>query len=195
MQLVASSSYTIATPGARTGTIINDDFLGTASSDSLIGSIYSDTFDGLAGPDLLTGRDGADRFRFRASQSTLTAPDRITDFQINTDKISLLGAAGNTLPVPVSASRAQDNASATTLRELAIAVFADANGALNGKQPLAANQAALVVATQPAIAGTYLLANDATAALSLSNDTMINLTGRIGRLPAVGAFAPSIHFE
>jgi Ca2+-binding RTX toxin-like protein len=79
LQLVASSSYTIATPGARTGTIINDDFLGTASSDSLTGSIYSDTFDGLAGPDLLTGRDGADRFRFRASQSTLTAPDRITE--------------------------------------------------------------------------------------------------------------------
>jgi hypothetical protein len=52
-----------------------------------------------------------------------------------------------------------------------------------------------VVATHPAIAGTYLLANDATAALSLSNDTMINLTGRIGRLPAVGAFAPSILFE
>lgn len=148
---------------ARTGTVINDDFLGTASSDLLKGSIYSDTFDGLAGADVLTGRDGADRFRFRASQSALTAPDRITDFLINTDKISLLGTAGNKLPLPVSASRAPDNASATTLRELSLSVFADADGSLSGKQPLAANQAALVVATHPAIAGTYLLANDATA--------------------------------
>ena len=113
-----------------------------------------------------------------------------TDFEIR-----LAGAAGNKLPVPVSARRAQDNATATTLGELSLSVFADADGALNGTQPLAANQAALVVATQPAIAGTYLLANDATAALSLINDTMINLTGHIGRLPTVGAFARSILFE
>ncbi|MFN9547584.1 MAG: choice-of-anchor Q domain-containing protein [Cyanobacteriota bacterium] len=195
LQLTASSTYRIATPAAVTGTIINDDFLGTASVDRLIGSIYAETFDGLAGADLLTGREGADRFRFRATQSTLTAPDRITDFLINTDKISLLGAAGNKLPMPTAASRAQNNSTASTLRELAVSVFSDANGALGGRQPLAANQAALVVATHPAIAGTYLLSNDATTAISLANDTMINITGHIGLLPAVGALAPSTLFE
>ncbi|MEB3318659.1 MAG: choice-of-anchor Q domain-containing protein [Cyanobacteriota bacterium] len=195
LRLEPSSAYWVGTPAAVTGTIINDDFSGTASVDQLTGSIYSDTLDGLAGADVLTGREGADRFHFRASQSTLTAPDRITDFLINADKISLFAASGTKRPIPSAASRASDNRTARSLRDLAVSVFADANGALNGKQPLAAHQAALVVATQPAIAGTYLLANDATAGLDLSNDLMINITGVIGRLPAFGAFVPSTFFE
>lgn len=195
LRLASSSTYSIATPGALTATLINDDFLGTASADVITGSIYGDTLDGLAGADVLTGGEGADRFRCRASQSALTAPDRITDFVLRTDKISLLDAGGKKLPLPLSASRAQDNGTASTLRQLSSAVFADANGALNGPQPLAANQAALVVATHPAIAGTYVLCNDSTAALSLSNDTLINISGSIGMLPAVGAFAPSLLFD
>ena len=52
-----------------------------------------------------------------------------------------------------------------------------------------------MVATHPAIAGTYLLSNDVTAALSFANDTMITITGHIGVLPIVGAFVPSTFFE
>jgi hypothetical protein len=47
----------------------------------------------------------------------------------------------------------------------------------------------LVTATNPAIAGTYLLINDATALLSSSIDLMINITSFTGTLPAVGSLS------
>ncbi|MFM7514035.1 MAG: bluetail domain-containing putative surface protein, partial [Cyanobium sp.] len=69
---------------------------------------------------------------------------------------------------------------------LADAVFADANGAAAGNQPLAANAAALVRSTNAAIAGTYLLINDGTAGRSLTADLLIDITGYSGTLPALG---------
>ena len=164
------------------------------AADKIRGTGYADLLDGLAGADVLTGLGGPDRFRFRQTHSTLAAPDRISDFLIGTDKISLLTAAGRRLPTPVGFSRAADNASAKTLAQLANDVFADANGADPGAQALGANRAAVVVATHSAIAGTYVLVNDGTAALSGSNDILINLRGHLGVLPAPWIIVPSLFF-
>jgi hypothetical protein len=193
LRLSPSSLYRIGTTAAVSATILNDDFQGTSARDMIIGSAFADNIDGLAAGDVLTGLAGADRFRFRFSQSTLADPDRITDFTIAADKIKPLTAAGASLALPL-ATRAQDNGTATTLAQLGASVFADANGALAGAQPLAANRAALVVATNPAIAGTYVLINDATAALNASSDTLINITGWQGVLPAFGSFTSALLF-
>ncbi|MEB3317097.1 MAG: bluetail domain-containing putative surface protein [Cyanobacteriota bacterium] len=189
LQLLAGSGYSIGTTGAVSGTIRNDDILGTAANNTLTGTADADHIDGLAGTDRLTGLGGADRFAFRFSHSSVTSPDRITDFAFGSDKITLLSASGTALPLPSAFSRAGDNRTATTLRQLAASVSADANGALPGNQPLAAKAAALVRATQPAIAGTYLLINDNAGALNTSNDLLINLSGHSGTIPAIGAIA------
>jgi hypothetical protein len=188
LQLTAGTGYSIVTTAAVSGTIRNDDVIGTAANNVLIGTADAEFIDGLAGADTLTGLAGADRFAFRFSHSSFTAPDRITDFTIDSDKIALLSATGSPLPLPTAFSRAANNPAATLL-QLANRVFADANGALAGNQPLAPNAAALVQATHPAIAGTYLLINDSTAALNASNDLLINLTGHSGTLPAIGTIA------
>jgi hypothetical protein len=193
LRLATNSLYRIGTATAVTGTIVNDDFIGTAASESITGSGFADNIDGLAGADVLTGLAGADLFRFRFSQSTVSAPDRITDFTFGTDKIKPLSSTGASLALPVL-SRAQDDTTSATLSQLCAKVFADANGALVGLQPLSAAGAALVVATAPAIAGTYLLINDGTAAFNVSNDTLINLTGFQGTLPALGSIAPNLLF-
>jgi hypothetical protein len=189
LQLTTGTGYTIGTTAAVSGTIRNDDIIGTATNNVLIGSADANYIDGGAGTDTLTGQGGADRFAFRFSQASITAPDRITDFAFSSDKITLVSTTGARLPLPTAFSRAADNAAATTLLQLATSVFADANGALAGNQPLAANGAALVRATNSAIAGTYLLINDSTASLNASNDLLINLTGYSGTLPALGSSA------
>jgi hypothetical protein len=194
LTLATGSGYTIGTTSAVVSTINNDDFIGTASNNDLIGTIAADYIDGLAGADTLTGNAGADRFAFRFSHSSLTAPDRITDFAFDSDKITLVSSTGSTLRFPTAFSRAADNPSVTTLLQLATTVFTDANGALGNNQPLAANAAVLVRATNPAIAGTYLLINDNTAALNSSNDLLINLTGHSGTLPSLGTIAPNLLF-
>ena len=189
LQLAAGTGYSIATTSAVTGTIRNDDIIGTAANNVLIGTADADLIDGLAGADTLTGLAGADRFAFRFSHSPLTAPDRLTDFAFNSDKITLLSATGSPLPLPSAFSRAADNPTATTLLQLSNSVFADTNGALAGNQPLAPNAAVLVRATNPAIAGTYLLINDPASPLNANIDLLINLTGHSGTLPAIGASA------
>jgi hypothetical protein len=189
LQLTTGTGYTIGTTAAVSGTIRNDDFIGTAANNILRGTATADYIDGGAGTDTLTGLAGADRFAFRFSQASITAPDRITDFAFSSDKITLVSTTGARLPLPTAFSRAADNTAATTLLQLATSVFADANGALAGNQSLAANGAALVRATNSAIAGTYLLINDSTASLNASNDLLINLTGYSGTLPALGSSA------
>ena len=94
------------------------------------------------------------------------------------------------MPAPAAFSRAANNSSASTLSALAAAAFSDANGALTGNQALSANSAVLVIATNAAIAGTYLIINDSTAALNTTNDLMINITGYSGALPGLGAISP-----
>jgi Ca2+-binding RTX toxin-like protein len=176
---------TIATSRA-TGIIRNDDLIGTAANDTIIGTRRPEFIDGLAGQDTLTGGAGPDVFGFRFGQSRIRTPDRITDFRFGEDTIALLNAQGQLRPAPVAFSRAANNSTASTLPGLANAVFADADGRTAGDQPLAANAAALVRSTNAAIAGTYLLINDANAGRSLTSDLLIDITGFSGTLPALG---------
>jgi hypothetical protein len=186
LRLVAGSGYTLGTASAVTGTILNDDRIGTSAKNTIVGTAMAEFIDGLQANDTLTGGVGPDVFGFRYSHSTLTTPDRITDFRFGSDKIDLFTASGGNLPAPKGFTRASNNSTATTLSALATAVFSDANGSLNGKQALGANRAALVVATKAPIAGTYLFINDGTAARNSSNDLVINLTGFSGALPGLG---------
>ncbi|MEB3320202.1 MAG: ELWxxDGT repeat protein [Cyanobium sp.] len=180
--------------GRATGTIRNDDRIGTAEADTLIGNNLSEYLDGRAGADILISGSGMDVFGFRFGESRVANPDRITDFAFGADRIQVFESDGSVSPTPLSFSRAAQNRSATTLRELASSVFADADGALAGSQALGAQAAALVVATDADIRGTYLLINDGDAALSLSRDLLINISGYSGVLPGLGSIAPTSVF-
>lgn len=166
----------------------NDSINGGLNNDSLSGGLGNDTLNGGSGVDTLTGNGDADTFVFQFGQSTisdLTLPDQITDFAIGTDRIDLLLSTGAATGAPLNFTRAA-NSIATTRTALATQVFTDANGLLAGNQALGANSAALVQVTAGAIAGTYLFINDSTAALSLANDLLVNITGFGGALPGVG---------
>jgi hypothetical protein len=155
---------------------------------SAIGTIRNDDLPVVPTPDdTLTGTPGPDVFGFRFGDSGADAPDRITDFHFGEDRIALLTPDASQLrPAPLAFSRAADNSTAANLRQLAQAVFADADGLTPGNQPLAANAAALVRSTNPAIAGTYLLINNPNPVFNLNNDLVINISGFKGSLPALG---------
>jgi Ca2+-binding RTX toxin-like protein len=171
----------------------NDILDGGEGNDNISGGEGNDTINGGAGSDTLNGGNGADTFSFQFGQSTYLAADRISDFSINTDKISLFSPAGIAAPAPTNFSRANDNNS-TTLLALAQAVYADANGALSGNQSLVNSGAAIVVSTGVGIAGTYLVIDDGVSGLS-SNDLVVNITGFSGNLPLVGAVPVNYFFS
>jgi hypothetical protein len=186
LRLLAGTEYTLGTTSAVTGTILNDDLIGTSARNTITGTAIAEFIDGLQANDILTGGVGPDVFGFRYSHSTLTTPDRITDFRFGSDKIDLFTASGGNLAAPAGFTRASNNSTARTLSDLAAAVFRDANGAIAGNQALGANRAALVVASKSSIRGTYLFINDGSAARSNSSDLLINLTGHSGALPGLG---------
>lgn len=172
---------------AVTGTIRNDDLIGTARADRLRGSDAPEFIDGLAGQDSLTGGRGPDLFGFGFGDSSLRTPDLITDFRFGDDRIAIFRSNSDTPATPDRFSRAANNRTAATLTDLAAAVFADADGQRRGDQPLGATAAAFVVSTNRAIAGAYLLINDNRATAQLSSDLMVNISGATGPLPAPGA--------
>ncbi|REJ41821.1 MAG: hemolysin [Microcystis flos-aquae TF09] len=176
-----------------TGNAGNNVITGNTANNLLNGSGGNDTLNGGAGLDTLTGGAGNDVFLFQFSQSTVANPDRITDFAINSDKIDLLSAAGGVLPAPAAFSRAA-NSAATTLTNVVNAVFTDANGALAGNQALGINGAALVQVTTAGIAGNYIIVNDNVAGFQSANDLLVNVTGIIGTLPALGNIPVSNFF-
>lgn len=195
VSLSGAVGATVTTPSASMA-VTNDDFIGTSSADTLMGTALTDFLNGLGGSDTLTGAASPDLFGFRFGDSTVQAPDRITDYTFAAfggDRIDLFTPAGGALPAPVSFRRAADNGSAASLDALTAEVFKDVDALTPGDQPLPANGAALVVATNPAIAAAYLIVNDSTAARSLTNDLLINLSGFSGVLPSVGSLAvPSV---
>lgn len=201
LTLSAPTGVTLGTATAI-GTIRNDDVIGDGSANTLSGSELADFLDGRAAADKLTGKGAADVFGFRfgstpsaLADSPLSAPDEITDYTVGVDRIALLTAAGASRPRPTAFSRAADNSTASTLSQLTAAVFADANGKQAGNQPLAANGAALVVATNPAIGGTYLVINNGTAGRSEAGDLLIKLGGAsAGALPALGPITAASWF-
>jgi trimeric autotransporter adhesin len=164
---------------------------GLDGNDSLDGGDGQDTLNGGAGADTLSGGSGADTFVFQFGQSTNLLTDRITDFTINIDKISLFSPAG--IAAPISFCRANDNTTATSLSALAQAVYTDADGAVSGNQALVNGGAAIVVSTGVGIAGTYLIIDDGVTGFS-SNDLVVNITGFSGALPAVGSIPVNSFF-
>ena len=202
--IAAGVGYSVGATDRVTITITDNDRNGTAAIDTLTGDGGRNSLNGLAGNDVLSGAAGSDQlngglgadvltggadadiFIVQHGQSLSTAPDRLTDFTLGSDRIDLLSATGAALPTPAIFSRSA-NSAATTIAALITSVFTDANGALARNQALAANGAALVVATAPAIAGTYLVINDATLGFQSGSDLLLNVTGAVGALPAVGA--------
>ena len=191
LKLATGTGYTVGTTTAVTGTITNDDVVGTYNAKTLIGTAINELIDGRDSQDIITGGVGPDRFAFRFGESTIAAPDWITGFEFGSDKVDLFSSSGGALASPVAFSRAADNRSATTLAGLATAVFTDANGSTTGNQALAANAAVLVTATNNNIEGTYLVINDSTASQSNTNDLLINITGFSGTLPPLGSTTPA----
>jgi predicted extracellular nuclease/Ca2+-binding RTX toxin-like protein len=166
--------------------------IGNSLDNVIYGNNSNNIIDGGAGADILFGGGGADTFVFRFGQSSDVAADRIVDFTVGTDRISLFSPAGVAAPAPTSFGRASDNASATTLSALAQAVYADADGALGGNQSLINGGAAIVVSTGAGVAGTYLIVDDGVSGFS-SNDLVVNITGV--STPALGAIAVNSFFS
>ena len=172
----------------------NDVLTGLAGNDTIDANPGNDIINGGAGKDELYGRAGSDTFVFQFGQSSSTAPDWITDFTIGQDKIDLLTQTGLITGSPTQLTRAANNTTDTSLATVITKVFADANGGVAGSQALAANSAALVVASAVASFNTYLIINDSTATFSATNDLVINLTNYRGTLPSVGTVAVSQFF-
>lgn len=185
LRVQAAGDPAVVTAGVR---ILNDDIIGGPGDEELVGTARADHIEGRGGRDRIRGARGADRFAMRFGDSGLQAPDLITDFRLGVDRIQRLGHDGSPLPLPGLFSRAADNATAASTTALAAAVFADADGALPGRQPLAAHGAALVRASHPAIAGVYVILNNGTASRSNSEDLMVQLqplgSGPVGALLA-----------
>jgi Ca2+-binding RTX toxin-like protein len=163
----------------------SDLLYGGPGDDTLGGENGDDLLNGGAGQDRLGGYAGNDKFVFAFSQSSVLAPDRISDFTSGNDKIDLLTAGGLALPAPVGFTRAADTA-ATTLPALVASVFADANGAVGGSQPLGINAAVLVKNTANPLSRPFLIVNDGVAGFQSGSDLVI-LTEFIGTLPGFGA--------
>ena len=176
------------------GLLGKDTIHGARGDDRLNGNEGDDTLNGGVGADTLTGGSDVDLYVFQFGQSTIENCDRITDFTIGVDKIDLLTGNGDARGKPKSFSRASDNNSSTTLDALVNQVFNDANGADAGNQALNIGSAAVVVATNPAIAGTYLIINNSADGFQASQDSVVNITGYIGTLPNFGVNSSAITF-
>jgi hypothetical protein len=163
-----------------------DRLFGTGRDDRIRGSRRAEFVVGRRGGDKLTGGNGPDLFGLRWGDSRIGAPDWITDFSFGEDKISLFGRQSRLHGQPLRLSRAADNRTATTLQQLAVEVFADADGRRPGNQALRRRSAVLVQATNRSIRGTYLLINNNNSGLSLRRDLMVNITGFSGELPDFG---------
>jgi RTX calcium-binding nonapeptide repeat (4 copies)/FG-GAP repeat len=177
-----------------TGGAGNDNLTGGAGLDTIDGGVGNDTINGGAGADQLRGGIGNNVFGFQFGQSLSNGADRILDFAVGTDKIELFSAAGIAASAPLGFTRAANNRSATTLSALAAAVYSDSNGEKSGKQALGAGNAALVVSTNAGIAGTYLFIDNGTDGFQSNNDLVINITGTVGTLPALGRIAVNSFF-
>jgi Ca2+-binding RTX toxin-like protein len=161
---------------------------GNSLNNRIVGNLGNNILNGGAGQDTLLGLAGADIFVFQFGESVFNAIDRIIDFAIGTDKIDLLTQGGSDF-FPVNFTRAADFPF-NVISDVVTGVFADADGALAGSQPLAVDSAVLVKAST----ATYLIVNDGVAGFQSANDLVVNLTGITGTLPALGAIPVNSFF-
>jgi hypothetical protein len=128
-------------------------------------------------PEAIALEVNADSLGQGFAQALETAPDFITNFNTISEKINgLIPEQGNALQ-PLRFYQAPTNSTSTTLDALSASVFSDANGIIDGEQPLGAREATLVIATDPAIEGIYFMVNDDFAARNLNSDLIIKITG------------------
>jgi subtilisin family serine protease len=182
--LARATSYEISGAGTFTLKTSQNQPNGNARVGLAAGNLQNDTLIGSPSSAKLDGSEEADLFVLPFGQSPINSPDRITNFQFGVDKIKLLNAQGVAGALPKDLSIASKNREATSMRQLATAVFADADGTLPGRQPLAADSAAIVQATNNAIGGTYLLINDGNPALHPGNDQLLILSDDHSTLPS-----------
>jgi hypothetical protein len=184
----------------------NDAFTGAGGADTISGGAGNDTINGGAGKDVISGGDGndvivvnnptqadvitlgagADKAEFIAAaiadvlktSSGTTAIVSITDFVAGTDKIGLFEQAGGVITSVVLAA-AQTITTAANLTAVYGGITAIAASVDHAAVP-----AVVVPVSGGASAGTYLYVNDTTAAVSSTDDMLINITGITGTLAA-----------
>jgi uncharacterized protein YjiK len=142
----------------------DDKLFGNGGNDILLGGNGDDLLVGGRGADLLTGGKGEDTFRYTSfSDSLLTGFDRITDFQIGTDRLDGPTAvrANNVAKLGVVGSLTQ----------------ADISAVLTNSS-FGANRAA----TFRFGSQTFLALNDGIAGFQSSSDSIIEITGFSGSL-------------
>jgi Ca2+-binding RTX toxin-like protein len=183
--LTGGSAADSLTGGAHTinGGAGNDTLLsGLAGNDTINGGDGNDTLVSGTGNDSLTGGAGTDTFRYNGtaanvytdSLATTAGLDRITDFVAGTDKIALVNTG--TAVTSVGAVTAVTVATAADVATLLTAI-----GSQVAASAGAVAQVGLITVSAGAMAGTYLLVNDATAAAA-GTDTLINITGVSGTI-------------
>ena len=188
----------------------NDAFTGAGGADTISGGAGNDTINGGAGKDVISGGDGndvifvnnagqadvitlgagADKVDFSANaladvlktSAGTAAIVSITDFVAGTDKIGLFELQGGII-TSVVLSAAQTITTAANLTAVYGGITAIAASADHG-----ALQAVVVTVSGGASAGTYLYVNDLTAAVSNTDDMLINITGITGTLAATDFF-------
>jgi Ca2+-binding RTX toxin-like protein len=169
---------------------------GNNLSNSIIGNSANNILNGRGGGDRLTGGAGTDIFVLQFGESSGNhsgnSMDTITDFEVGIDRIMLLSLSNGVIESPANFLRAADNSSASTILELAAAVFADADGLTSGSQPLGLNSAVFVSSVNSLIAGNYILFNDGIAGYQRLNDILITLNPASGSIPTVGTNSDSL---
>ena len=146
----------------------NDQLFGGNGSDYLDGGKGADTIIGQAGGDQLKGGANNDTFRYSSlSESRLAAHDRIIDFVIGSD---LLDA-----PQAVPAAKISKLGKVSSLKQDKIA-------ATLTNSNFKANQAATFTVGSGAATRTFLALNDNTAGFDHLKDSLIEITGYIGKL-------------
>jgi Ca2+-binding RTX toxin-like protein len=164
----------------------NNIIVGYGAGNNVINGLDgNDTINGGEGADTLTGGNGADTFSFQFGQSSGLATDRIIDFAIGTDKITLFSPAGVAAPAPTSLVRAGNDASSATVSALVQSVF--------GNGVIGTGGAVIIASNSAPIAGTYLIVDDGVAGLG-SNDLVVNISGFGGALPTFGAVPVNVFF-
>jgi hypothetical protein len=95
LTLTSGTGYTVGTTTAVTGTIQNDDFIGTSGPDTLAGTSGADAMTGLAGNDTYTVNDAGDLVIEALNQGTDTVQAAISYTLPNNVENLLLTGTGN----------------------------------------------------------------------------------------------------